>query len=57
MKSFFEEYGFVILSAVVVIALITIAGSLKGEVESGIKDVMTGLKSHIVDDSGNLKIN
>ena len=54
MKSFFEEYGFVMLSAIVVIALIGIAGSLKNTVESGIKSVMVGFEHHIVED-GNLK--
>ncbi len=55
MKSFFEEYGFVMLSAVVVIALIAIAGSLKTNVQDGINTVMTSFQNHIVDGSGNLK--
>ncbi len=48
MKAFFEEYGFVMLSAVVVLALIAMAGNLKGTVQSGISDVMTGFKNQIV---------
>ena len=55
MKSFFEEYGFVMLSAIVVIALIGIAGSLEGTVESGIQHVMKGFQNQIVDDNENLK--
>ena len=54
MKSFFEEYGFVMLSAIVVIALIGIAGSLKGTVETGIKKVMVGFQDHVVSDDGSL---
>ena len=57
MKSFFEEYGFVMLAAVVVIALIGIAGSLKSTVETGIENVMAGFQNHIVDSSNqSLKI-
>lgn len=56
MKAFFEEYGFVMLSAVVVIALIAIAGGLKQEVQDGISGVMSGFKSHIVDNNNSLKI-
>ncbi len=48
MKAFFEEYGFVMLSAVVVLALIAMAGNLKGTAQSGISDVMTGFKNQIV---------
>lgn len=55
MKSFFEEYGFVMLSAIVVIALITIASQLQGSVKDGIGTVMTGFENHIVDETGNLK--
>ncbi len=42
------------LSAIVIIALIGIASSLEGTVESGIKNVMTGFENHIVE-GGNLK--
>ncbi len=57
MKSFFEEYGFVMLAAVVVIALIGIAGSLESTVETGIGNVMAGFQNHIVDSSNqSLKI-
>ena len=55
MKSFFEEYGFVLLSAIVVIALITIASQLQGSVKTDIDAVMTGFKNHIVEETGNLK--
>lgn len=55
MKSFFEEYGFVMLSAIVVIALIAIAGNLKVGVQSGIETVMTGFKNQIIEE-GNLNI-
>ena len=55
MKSFFEEYGFVMLAAVVVIALIGIAGSLESVVETGIGNVMQSFEKHIIDDTGNLK--
>lgn len=48
MKAFFEEYGFVMLSAVVVIALIFIANNLKGTVEDNIESVMDGFKNQIV---------
>ncbi len=54
MKSFFEEYGFVMLAAVVIIALIGIAGSLEGTVSSGIENVMTAFENHVVE-SGSLK--
>ena len=57
MKSFFEEYGFVMLSAVVVIALIAIAGNLQDTVKGGINNVMTGFENHIVDKNQNLKLN
>ena len=57
MKSFFEEYGFVMLSAVVVIALIAIAGNLQDTVKGGINNVMAGFENHIVDKNQNLKLN
>ena len=52
MKAFFEEYGFVMLSAVVIVALISIAGTLKTTVETGINDVMTNLKNQVITDGG-----
>ena len=57
MKAFFEEYGFVILSAVVVITLITIAGTLKTDVTSGIKEVITGFETQVVGNLGKMNIN
>ncbi len=57
MKSFFEEYGFVMLAAVVIIALIGIAGSLKGTVETGIGNVMTAFENHIIDSDGLKNVN
>lgn len=57
MKVFFEEYGFVILSAVVVITLITIAGTLKTDVTTGIKEVITGFKTQVVGNLGKMNIN
>ena len=57
MKAFFEEYGFVILSAVVVITLITIAGTLKTDVTTGIKEVITGFKTQVVGNLGKMNIN
>lgn len=56
MKAFFEEYGFVMLSAVVVLSLIVMAGNLKGTVESGITDVMNGFKNQIVSSDNKLII-
>lgn len=50
MKAFFEEYGFVMLSAIVVIALITIAGTLSKTVTTGINNVMTGFESKVISD-------
>lgn len=47
MKSFFEEYGFVMLSAIVVIALIAIAGSLKTTVQDNISSVMGNFKTQV----------
>ena len=55
MKSFFEEYGFVMLSAIVVIALIAIAGNLKGTVADGVETVMTGFKNQVMEE-GKLSI-
>lgn len=57
MKAFFEEYGFVILSAVVVITLITIAGTLKTDVTTSIKEVITGFKTQVVGNLGKMNIN
>lgn len=57
MKAFFEEYGFVILSAVVVITLIAIAGTLKLDVTNGIKEVITGFKTQVVGNLGKMNIN
>lgn len=55
MKSFFEEYGFVMLSAIVVITLIAIAGSLRTNVQAGVEEVMTGFRNQIFEE-GNLHI-
>ncbi len=52
MKSFFEEYGFVMLAAVVIIALIGIAGSLESTVSQGIENVMTAFENHVIDTDG-----
>lgn len=51
MKSFFEEYGFIILSAIVVIALIGIANGLKAEVQTNISDIMTAFKGQLIENS------
>ena len=56
MKAFFEEYGFVMLSAVVVIALIEIAGGLKDTVKTGISDVMNGFKTQVTTGQNGLTI-
>ncbi len=56
MKAFFEEYGFVMLSAVVVIALIAIAGGLKDTVKTGISDVMNGFKTQVTTGQNGLTI-
>lgn len=57
MKSFFEEYGFVMLAAVVIIALIGIAGTLEETVETGIGNVMTAFENHIIDSDGLKNVN
>ena len=56
MKAFFEEYGFVMLSAIVIVTLITIATGLKDNVKNGITDVMTGFKSQIVNENKQLVV-
>ena len=48
MKAFFEEYGFVMLSAVVIVALISIATGLRETVKTGITGVMESFKTQIV---------
>lgn len=55
MKAFFEEYGFVMLSAIVVIALITIASSLQDTVKTSISNVMTGFQNKVIS-SGNFEV-
>lgn len=57
MKAFFEEYGFVILSAVVVITLIVIAGNVKANVQEGITEVITGFKTQVTNNLGKVNIN
>ncbi len=56
MKAFFEEYGFVMLSAIVVLSLIVIAGNLKGTVQTGVSDVMNGFKNQVVTSDNKLII-
>ncbi len=56
MKAFFEEYGFVMLSAIVVLSLIVIAGNLKTTVQSSVSDVMNGFKNQVVTSDGKLII-
>ncbi len=56
MKAFFEEYGFVMLSAVVIVSLIAIATGLQKPVKDGINDVMTGFKNQIVTSENKLII-
>ncbi len=56
MKAFFEEYGFVMLSAIVVLSLIVIAGNLKTTVQSGVTDVMNGFKNQVVTSDNKLVI-
>lgn len=52
MKAFFEEYGFVMLSAVVIVALISIATGLRETVKTGITGVMESFKTQIVTENG-----
>ncbi len=52
MKSFFEEYGFVLLSALVVIGLIGIASLVKTNMQSDITSIMTDLKTRVTQVSG-----
>ena len=47
MKSFFEEYGFVILAAVVVIALIAMASPVGEAVEDNMKSIVNGFGSKV----------
>ena len=49
MRAFFEEYGFIILSAIVIIALIAISNTLKGDVQANILDIMKAFKMYLVD--------
>lgn len=56
MKAFFEEYGFVILSAVVVITLIVIAGNVKADVQAGITEIMSGFKNQVTNNLGKVTI-
>lgn len=49
MRAFFEEYGFIILSAIVIIALIAISNTLKGDVQANILDIMKAFKMYLVE--------
>lgn len=40
MKAFFEEYGFAILAAIVVIALIVIVNSSKGTIQTAFNGII-----------------
>lgn len=40
MKAFFEEYGFILLSAFVVVALIVIAGTMKTTVATYAENII-----------------
>lgn len=42
MKSFFENYGFVILSAIVVIILIAMSGPIEHTIENNISNIIGG---------------
>ena len=45
MKSFFEEYGFVVIAAVVVLLLVGLAPTIKGEVSTKITSLVTTLST------------
>lgn len=45
MKSFFENYGFVILSAIVVIILIAMAGPIGNTIQNSISNIVEGFKN------------
>ena len=47
MKSFFEEYGFVILVAVVVIALISMVSPVGDAIEENMLDVIDGFTTKV----------
>ena len=47
MKSFFEEYGFVMLAAVVVIALIGMTTNVGSAIESNITGLITSFSAKI----------
>ena len=49
MRAFFEEYGFIILSAIFIIALIAISNTLKGDVQANILDIMKAFKMYLVE--------
>ncbi|MBR0461924.1 MAG: hypothetical protein IJJ00_04340 [Erysipelotrichaceae bacterium] len=47
MKSFFEEYGFVMLAAVVVIALIAMTSNVGEAIEGNITSLITSFSTKI----------
>lgn len=53
MKSFFEEYGFVMLAAVVLIALITMATPIAKTVQGNITSTMNSFSTKVSSDLGN----
>ncbi|MDO4500335.1 MAG: hypothetical protein Q4B60_03560 [Erysipelotrichaceae bacterium] len=54
MKSFFEEYGFVMLAAVVLIALIAMASPIANTVQSNITTTMNSFSTKVSGDLTNL---
>lgn len=52
MKSFFEEYGFVILAAVVVIALIAMVSPVGDAIEESLIGVVDGFTTKVNSELG-----
>lgn len=42
MKAFFEEYGFVLVSIVVVMLLVTMTSAVGGSIETKVKGIVDG---------------
>lgn len=47
MKSFFEEYGFVILSAIVVVSLIAMVDPVSEKISSGLSGVVDSFTTSV----------
>jgi len=47
MKSFFEEYGFVILSAIVVISLIAMVNPISEKISTGLSGVVDSFTTSV----------